>query len=78
MERHDGRHAHMALPAALGVLAEAVVFFLPAWALTLPIGRQLLAWALFAFISIFALTNSLRVASGIAADSGDGSGGPAD
>jgi hypothetical protein len=58
----------MALPAALGVLAEAVVFFLPAWALTLPIGRQLLAWALFAFISIFALTNSLRVASGIAAD----------
>jgi hypothetical protein len=58
----------MALPAALGVLAEAVVFFLPAWALTLPIGRQVLAWALFAFISVFALTNSLRMASIIAAD----------
>jgi hypothetical protein len=58
----------MALPAALGVLAEAVVFFLPAWALTLPIGRQVLAWVLFAFISVFALTNSLRMASIIAAD----------
>jgi hypothetical protein len=58
----------MALPAALGVLAEAVVFFLPAWTLTLPIGRQVLAWALFAFISAFALTNSLRMASIIAAD----------
>jgi hypothetical protein len=45
----------MALPAALGVLAEAVVFFLPAWALTLPIGQHVLAWALFAFISVFAL-----------------------
>jgi hypothetical protein len=37
-------------------------------ALTLPIGRQVLAWALFAFISVFALTNSLRMASIIAAD----------
>jgi hypothetical protein len=63
-----GTLADMALPAALGVLAEAVVFFLPAWALTLPIGRQVLAWALFAFISVFALTNSLRMASVIAAD----------
>jgi hypothetical protein len=63
-----GALADMALPAALGVLAEAVVFFLPAWALTLPIGRQILAWALFAFISVFALTNSLRMASIIAAD----------
>ena len=44
------------------------MFFLPAWALTLPIGRQLLAWALFAFISVFALTNSLRMASIITAD----------
>jgi hypothetical protein len=58
----------MVLPAALGGLAESVVFFLPAWALTLPIGRQMLAWALFAFISVFALTNSLRMASIIAAD----------
>ena len=60
--------AEMALPAAFGVLAEAVVFFLPARALTLPLGRQVLAWALFAFISVFALTNSLRMASVIAAD----------
>jgi hypothetical protein len=60
--------ADMALPAALGVLAEAVLFFLPAWALTLPFGRQALAWALFGFISVFALTNSLRMASIIAAD----------
>jgi hypothetical protein len=29
------------------ILAEAVVFFPPAWALTPPIGRQVLAWALF-------------------------------
>jgi hypothetical protein len=63
-----GTLTDMALPAALGVLAEAVVFFLPAWALRLPIGRQLLAWALFAFISVFALTNSLRMASITAAD----------
>jgi hypothetical protein len=45
-----------------------VVFFLPVGALTLPIGRQVLAWALFAFISVFALTNSLRMASIMAAD----------
>jgi hypothetical protein len=63
-----GSLADMALPAGLGVLAEAVVFSLPAWALTLPIGRQVLAWALFTFISVFALTNSLRMASLIAAD----------
>jgi hypothetical protein len=50
-----GALADMALPAALGVLAEAVVFLLP-------------AWALFAFISVFALTNSLRMASVVAAD----------
>jgi hypothetical protein len=63
-----GAITDMALPAALGVLAEAVVFFLPVWALTLPIGRQVLAWALFIFVSVFALTNSLRMASIIAAD----------
>jgi hypothetical protein len=63
-----GTLTDMALPAALGVLAEAVVFFLPAWALTLPIGRQVLAWTLFLFVSVFALTNSLRMASIIAAD----------
>jgi hypothetical protein len=37
-----GAVTDMALPAASGVLAEAVVFYLPAWALTLPIGRQVL------------------------------------
>jgi hypothetical protein len=63
-----GTLTDMALPAALGFLAEAVVFFLPALALTLPIGRQVLAWAFFPFISLFALTNSLRMASIIAAD----------
>jgi hypothetical protein len=63
-----GTLTDVALPAALGILAEGVVFFFPAWALTLPIGRQVLAWALFTFISVFALTNSLRMASIIAAD----------
>jgi hypothetical protein len=52
----------------LGVQAEAVVFFLPTWALRLPIGRPTLAWALFAFMSVFPLTNGLRVASIIPAD----------
>src|SRR5882672_5000443 len=63
-----GALTDMALPATLGVLAEGVVFFLPAWALALPVGRQVLAWALFVFVSVFALTNSLRMASIIAAD----------
>jgi hypothetical protein len=63
-----GTLTDMALPAVLGVQAEAVVFFLPAWALTLPIGRKVLAWALFAFMSVFALTNSLRMAGIIAVD----------
>jgi hypothetical protein len=58
----------MALPAALGVLAEAVMFFLPAWAMTLPRGRQVLALVLLVFVSAFALTNSLRMASIIASD----------
>jgi hypothetical protein len=39
-----GAPTDMALPAALGVLAEAVVFFLPAWSPTLPVGRRMLAW----------------------------------
>jgi hypothetical protein len=63
-----GALTDMALPATLGVLAEGVVFFLPAWALILPLGRQVLAWALFVFVSVFALTNSLRMASIVAAD----------
>jgi hypothetical protein len=36
----------MALPAAMGVLAEGVMFFLPAQAMTLSLGRKALAWAL--------------------------------
>jgi hypothetical protein len=63
-----GTLTDVALPATLGVLAEGVVFFLPAWALTLPVGRQMLAWMLFVFVSVFALTNSLRMASIVAAD----------
>jgi hypothetical protein len=58
----------VALPAAMGVLAEAVMFFLPAWAMTLSPVRQVLALALLVFVSVFALTNSLRMASIIAAD----------
>jgi hypothetical protein len=58
----------VALPATMGVLAEAVMFFLPAWAITLSPGRQVLALALLVFVSAFALTNSLRMASIIAAD----------
>jgi hypothetical protein len=57
-------HAGTAGSRSIGiVLAEAVVFFLPAWAPTLPIGRQVLAWALFLFISVFALTNTVWQAS---------------
>lgn len=63
-----GTLADMALPAAMGVLAEGVMFFLPAWAIRLPAGRQLAAWALLVFVSAFALTNSLRMASIVAAD----------
>jgi hypothetical protein len=63
-----GAITDMAVPAVLGILAAGVVFFLPAWALRLPIGRQVLARALFAFISVFALTNSPRMAIIIAVD----------
>ncbi len=63
-----GNIADTALPAAMGVLAEGVVFFLPARAITLPAGRRALAFALLLFVSAFALTNSLRMASIIAAD----------
>src|SRR5215831_13501383 len=63
-----GALADMALPAAMGVLAEGVMFFLPAWARRLPAGRQLAAWALVVFVSAFALTNSLRMASIVTAD----------
>jgi hypothetical protein len=58
----------MALPAIMGVLAEGVMFYLPSWAMTLPLRRQLLAWMVMAFVATFALTNSLRMASIISAD----------
>jgi hypothetical protein len=63
-----GNIADTALPAAMGVLAEGVVFFLPARAVTLPVGRRVLAFVLLLFVSAFALTNSLRMASIVAAD----------
>ncbi len=63
-----GNSADTALPAAMGVLAEGVVFFLPARAIALPPGRRVLAFALLLFVSAFALTNGLRMASIVAAD----------
>jgi hypothetical protein len=60
--------ADVALPAAMGILAEGVMFFLPSWATTLPGHRQVLVSILLVFVSAFALTNSLRMASIIAAD----------
>jgi hypothetical protein len=58
----------MGIPVALGVLAEAALFFLPARLLTLPPARKALAITLYAFVMIFAVVNSLRMASLIAAD----------
>ncbi len=63
-----GSLVDVAIPAAMGVLAECVLFFLPAWTLSLPIARRVLAWTLIVFVSAFALTNSLRMASIVAAD----------
>jgi hypothetical protein len=63
-----GNVTDMALPAAMGVLAEGVVFFLPARAMALPAGRRVLAFVLLIFVSAFALTSSLRMASIVAAD----------
>lgn len=63
-----GSLADVALPATMGILAEAVMFFLPAWAMTLSPVRQVIALVLLVFVSAFALTNSLRMASIIAAD----------
>ena len=58
-----GPIANMILPAAMGVLAEAVMFFLPVRTMSLPLIGKLLAWAFLAFVAAFALTNSLRMAS---------------
>jgi hypothetical protein len=61
--------ADMILSATTGVLAEGVTFFLPAWALTLPPIRRILAFVLLVFLIVpFALTNNLRMASIISAD----------
>jgi hypothetical protein len=63
-----GPLANIILPAAMGVLAEAVMFFLPVRTMSLPLTGKLLAWAFLAFVAAFALTNSLRMASIVSAD----------
>jgi hypothetical protein len=63
-----GPIANMILPAAMGVLAEAVMFFLPVRTMSLPLTGKLLAWAFLVFVAAFALTNSLRMASIVSAD----------
>jgi hypothetical protein len=63
-----GPIANIILPAAMGVLAEAVMFFLPVRTMSLPLTGKLLAWVFLAFVAAFALTNSLRMASIVAAD----------
>jgi hypothetical protein len=59
--QHDSAGGH-------GVLAEAVMFFLPVRTMSLPLIGKLLAWAFLAFVATFALTNSLRMASIVSAD----------
>jgi hypothetical protein len=54
--------------AAMGVLAEGGMFWLPAHTLTLPPLRRILALGLLAFVLAFALVNSLRMASIVSAD----------
>ncbi len=63
-----GPISNMILPAAMGVLAEAVMFFLPERTISLPLIGKLLAWAFLVFVAAFALTNSLRMASIVSAD----------
>jgi hypothetical protein len=63
-----GPLVNMILPAAMGVLAESVMFFLPERTLSLPLIGKILAWLFLAFVTAFALTNSLRMASVISAD----------
>jgi hypothetical protein len=64
-----GALTDMALPAAMGVLAEGLMSFLPAHAITLPLGRRALAFALLVGLVVpFALFNSLRMASILSAD----------
>jgi hypothetical protein len=63
-----GPIANVLLPAAMGVLAEAVMFFLPERTLSLPWAGKLLAGVFLLFVAAFALTNSLRMASIVSAD----------
>ena len=63
-----GPIANVILPAAMGVLTEAVMFFLPERTISLPLTGKLLAWMFLAFVAAFALTNSLRMASIVSAD----------
>jgi hypothetical protein len=63
-----GAIADVALPATMGVLAESVMFYLPSRMMALSPIRQVLALVLLLFVSAFALTNSLRMASIIATD----------
>jgi hypothetical protein len=64
-----GTFADMILPTTMGVLAAGVMFFLPSWAMTLPMLRKMFAWAMLVLLVFpFALTNSLRMASIISAD----------
>jgi hypothetical protein len=66
--RNAGPIANVLLPAAMGVLAEALMFFLPERTLSLPWAGKLLAGAFLLFVAAFALTNSLRMASIVSAD----------
>jgi hypothetical protein len=52
----------------MGVLAEAVMFFLLERTLSLPWAGKLFAGAFLLFVAAFALTNSLRMASIVSAD----------
>jgi hypothetical protein len=65
---NGGPLINMILPAAMGVLAESVMFFLPERTISLPLIGKLLAWVFLAFVAAFALTNSLRMASIVSAD----------
>ena len=63
-----GPIANVLLPAAMGVLAEALMFFLPERTLSLPWAGKLLAGVFLLFVAAFALTNSLRMANIVSAD----------
>jgi hypothetical protein len=64
----SGPIANTILPAAMGVLAESVMFFLPERTISLSWGGKGLAWAFLLLVAVFALTNSLRMASIVSAD----------